>query len=272
MNHRLTLPNPFGGSIWYRDRTTSTMDDIRVLIRGGEPEGTIAAAGFQEAGRGRFADRCWEAAPGEALLFTLALRAPRPPAGNPPASPPGAPNALPPASLRAPSAPDAQGRPEGRPALAPSLRLALGVARYLESLGLAPRIKWPNDLLLEERKVCGILVVGSGDWLYCGIGLNLRQSGFAAGRRRPATSLLLAGRSLAPMEALAWLLPHLHAAYLDRENRAAVERRLWGMHEEIELTVHPTLPPRRGRVAGLDAEGALLLETPQGIVRCVAGE
>jgi len=268
MSLRLALSNPFGGSIWYKERTTSTMDDIRAFIARGEPEGTVAAAGFQEAGRGRFADRRWEADAGEALLFTIALRAPRPAADDPPASFPGAPDEQSPTSLRAPR-PAADDR---SPGLAPSLRLALGVALFLESLGLEPRIKWPNDLLLDGRKVCGILVVGAGDWLYGGIGLNLRQTRFAGQLRRPATSLLLAGRDLAPEDALSGLLPWLHAAYFHADARGEAERRLWHLHEEIEVTQRAGHPPRRGRVSGLGAEGALLLETEAGTVRCLVGE
>lgn len=255
MSLRLRLPNPFGGSIWYKERTASTMDDIRALIQRGEPEGTVAAAGFQAEGRGRFADRRWETGPGEALLFTIALRAPRPAAESSPASARGADRSDAPAQ-----------------ALAPSLRLALGVALFLESLGLKPVIKWPNDLLLDERKVCGILVVGSGEWLYGGIGLNLRQSYFSQGLRRPATSLLLAGRDLAPEDALSRLLPWLHTAYFHPDARSETERRLWRLHEEIEVEERVGHPPRRGRVSGLGAEGALLLETPGGTVRCLAGE
>jgi len=268
MSLRLSLPNPFGGAIWYKERTASTMDDIRALIRRGEPEGTVAIAGFQEAGRGRFADRRWEAGPGEALLFSIALRAPRPTSGDPPASFPGAPDDHPPASLRAPR--PASG--DRTPALTPSLRLALGVAQFLESLGLKPVIKWPNDLLLDERKVCGILVVSSGGWLYGGIGLNLRQSRFPDKLRRPATSLLLAGRDLAPEEALSGLLPWLQAAYFDANARFEAERRLWHLYEEVEVEEQPTFPPRRGRASGLAADGALLLETPTGTVRCIVGE
>jgi len=294
MSLRLSLPNPFGGAIWYKERTASTMDDIRALIRRGEPEGTVAIAGFQEAGRGRFADRRWEAGPGEALLFSIALRAPRPASGDPPASFLGALDDHPPASLRAPrpasgdppasfpGAPDDHPpaslrapRPasgDRTPALTPSLRLALGVAQFLESLGLKPVIKWPNDLLLDERKVCGILVVSSGGWLYGGIGLNLRQSRFPDKLRRPATSLLLAGRDLAPEEALSGLLPWLQAAYFDANARFEAERRLWHLYEEVEVEEQPTFPPRRGRASGLAADGALLLETPTGTVRCIVGE
>lgn len=253
MRKRLSIANPFGGTVWYRERTTSTMLDIAELLRRGEPEGTIAVAGFQESGRGRFAERRWSTPAGEALLFTVALRAPRIVPDSSASFPPGAPEAK---AAR----------------LAPSLRLGLGVSLFLESLGVRPQIKWPNDVVVNGRKICGILVVGSLGWYHAGIGLNLRQDGFPEGLRRPATSLRLEGRDLEPLEALPLLLPFLRSAYEEKEARIEIERRLASLHEETEVVERPGLAPRRGRVLGIDADGALLLETKEGAVRCITGE
>ncbi len=244
MESLLPISNPFGGKVWYKERTGSTMDDIAALVRRGEPSGTIAVGGYQASGRGRFADRKWDAEPGEALLFSIAL-------GR---SDPG--------GARSP-----------RAAFAPSLRLALGVARFLESLALSPSIKWPNDVLLDGRKACGILVTVNRGLLFAGIGLNLRQRSFPReGLRQPAISLLLAGRDLAPERALAGLLPFLHAAYLDPNPRPEVERRLESLQGRVEVIERQSEPARSGRLLGLDADGAMLLETEDGIVRIISGE
>src|SRR5262245_42966854 len=112
------------------------MDDAVALVVRGEASGSIAWAGVQEQGRGRFSDRKWVTQPGEALLFTLAM------------VDAAAPGAFP-----------------------LSLRVALGVSRFVESEGAKAQIKWPNDVLISDKKVSGILVIGIGTWKYVGIGL-----------------------------------------------------------------------------------------------------
>ena len=134
------LLNPFpGAEIIYRRVTGSTMEDARELLLQDVPHGTVVATDYQEQGRGRKADRRWIAPPGEALLFTLVLRS-------------------------------------NVPLFALSLRIGAAVADVLEEdYGLAPRIKWPNDLLLRGGKVCGILCRQGATWALVGIGMNVLQ-------------------------------------------------------------------------------------------------
>ena len=105
------------------------------------PEGAIAVADHQTAGRGRLG-RTWEAPPGTALLFSVLLR---PPADR----------ALPQLALVAGAA----------------------VADALEELTeLSVQIKWPNDVMLRRQKVAGILAEARDGAVVVGIGVNLNQT------------------------------------------------------------------------------------------------
>jgi len=138
--------------------TGSTMDEARHWRAQGHRSGCVVAD-WQSAGRGRLPGREWQAGAGSSLLCTIWL----PLAffrGQPPSLLAGA-------------------------ALLTTLQPLL-----LEAAGLC--IKWPNDLLHEERKLAGLLCEAAGDTLYCGIGLNLSQTDFPDTYRRQPTSLLLA--------------------------------------------------------------------------------
>lgn len=138
---------PFGWPLIRLDATGSTMDDALALARLGTQHGTTVVAGVQTAGRGR-ADRRWEAPPGTALLMSIILR-PHLPA-----------HALSPLSMLA----------------------ALAVRETALAVGVSDgdiRIKWPNDVLVRGRKICGILarahhlVPGEPPVVVLGIGLNV---------------------------------------------------------------------------------------------------
>ncbi len=105
------------------------------------PEGAVAVADVQTAGRGRLG-RTWEAPAGAALLCSVLLRPP----------------------------------PE-RPLPQLALVAGIAVADALEELtGLAVQIKWPNDVMLRRRKVCGILAEARDGAVVLGVGVNLNQA------------------------------------------------------------------------------------------------
>ena len=73
-----------------------------------------------------------------------------------------------------------------------SYAIAVAVAETLIHFGLTPQIKWPNDVLIGDKKVCGILAEAQlPDYLVVGVGLNVNQKEFPNDLRRPATSLAL---------------------------------------------------------------------------------
>jgi BirA family transcriptional regulator, biotin operon repressor / biotin---[acetyl-CoA-carboxylase] ligase len=150
------LHGSFGDPYLYAVETPSTQD---VLRDGDHPHGAVAVAEHQTAGRGR-SGRSWEDTASTALLFSVMLR-------------PATERRLPELSLVA----------------------GLAVACALEAeTGSRALVKWPNDVLLDERKVAGILLEAAGDRVVCGIGINVNQEELAlpAQTRTPATSIRLA--------------------------------------------------------------------------------
>jgi BirA family biotin operon repressor/biotin-[acetyl-CoA-carboxylase] ligase len=132
----------------YKDVTASTNDDIRLLAREGAPEGSVVVSEVQEAGRGR-RGRAWFGRAGDSLQFSVLLRPPLPPQ-------------------------DATLLP---------LLAATAIYRALRELGVdGVEIKWPNDVLIRGRKVCGILCEMSVDmegiqYAMLGIGMNVNTPG-----------------------------------------------------------------------------------------------
>jgi BirA family biotin operon repressor/biotin-[acetyl-CoA-carboxylase] ligase len=157
-----------------RDVTASTNDDAWAALAAGGPDGLAMIANEQRAGRGR-AGRAWAHAPGLGLALSIGVRIGR----------------------------DAPGT-----GLLP-LAAGLAVAEALASLGAAPRLKWPNDVLLGSRKVAGVLCelrrIGGGDAVVIGIGVNVRQQAkdFPPELRERATSLALSGLDARPEDVAA---------------------------------------------------------------------
>jgi len=105
-----------------------------------------------------------------------------------------------------------------------TMAAGLAVRDALLELGLAAaRLKWPNDVLVGEEKLAGILIESRGldaarPAFVCGIGVNVGRRAFPDGLRRPATSLALHGIGVAPDELLERLLPHLDARFAQVAN------------------------------------------------------
>ena len=158
-----------------------------------EPDGLVVVAEFQDAGRGQYG-RVWQARPGSSLLMSVALH--------------------PPTEFC-------------RPAILTALA-AVAVADAVFSLtGAQARIKWPNDLLIRGKKVCGILIENTTTTVI-GIGLNLNQTAteFADAGLPDATSLaLVAGKPFDIPTAAHAVIGHLDAEYdrLLTGQRAPVE-------------------------------------------------
>jgi BirA family biotin operon repressor/biotin-[acetyl-CoA-carboxylase] ligase len=162
------------------DSVPSTND-----VAAGEPDGTAVIAGFQTAGRGQYG-RVWQSRPGASLLVSVVVH--------------------PPPELRRPVV------------LTAWAAVAVGDA-ILELTGVQARVKWPNDLLVRGKKVCGILIEqasGPTPRTVAGIGLNLNQTAaeFLEAGLPAATSLAeVAGKSRDPDVAARTVLHHLDAEY-----------------------------------------------------------
>ncbi len=147
--------------LWHLDEVVSTQDSLREAFEGGEGEHLALSAGSQTGGRGRHG-RTWDQKSEEDLALSVLLT------------------------------------PRGRypPLLLPFLIPAV-LYDALKTLGVPEnrlRIKWPNDLLLGEKKIAGILIEGEGSGTFlCGVGCNVERGSFPAELRGIASSLALEG-------------------------------------------------------------------------------
>jgi BirA family biotin operon repressor/biotin-[acetyl-CoA-carboxylase] ligase len=216
------------------DRSPSTNAALAERARGGEPGGLVLVAEHQTAGRGRL-DRAWVTPARAALTLSLLV----------------APDEVPPA--RWPWLP---------------LLTGLAVTDALAATGVDARLKWPNDVLLEERKVAGILVErverASAALAVVGVGLNVSSTS----EELPvptATSLLLSGADVDRTGLLGSLLDAfaerydawrtasgtgLHPAYVAR--CSTIGRRV-----RVDL---PGGEPLQGEAVGVDEGGRLLVD------------
>ena len=217
--------------------TDSTNARARELAIGGAPGGTLVTAAEQTAGRGR-QGRSWVAPPGKALLMSLLIR-----------------------DL------------DRRHALLP-LAAAVSVAEACEAVATVEcEIKWPNDVWIAGRKVAGILLEGRPQegWAILGIGLNVEtaEEEFPPDLAETATSLRVSGgEPIAVEEALDALL---RALELRLSDRPAATLAAWRERDALEGR-HVRWNAGEGTAAGIDDDGALVVETTSGSVALDAGE
>jgi BirA family biotin operon repressor/biotin-[acetyl-CoA-carboxylase] ligase len=237
------------GPIHHFETLPSTNDLAKELAASQAPEGTLVVAEGQSRGRGRLG-RQWSSPPGAGLYVSVLLRPPLPPSDLPQIT----------------------------------LTAAVAVVRALKrATGVAPGIKWPNDLILAGKKLGGILTEMETEsdqirHLVLGLGLNVNNREFPAEIEDLATSLILAtGRSFSRLAILkAWLeeLDSLYQLFLDREFARILTE--W---KEYTVTLGQFVRVRQGpvEISGQALEvapdGALLIETRTGeIVRVTSGE
>ena len=223
------LPRLARRIVW-KAETGSTMDDARNLAERGLPGGSVLVAERQTRGRGRNG-RSWSS--GEGGIYATFLRRDPIPA-----------------------------------ALLPRIGLAaaLSVAAALERVcGLRASLKWPNDILVEGRKVAGILVEASTQadrirWCAIGVGVNVRN----APRARGAGSLeQVMGRPVRRAALLAALCEEIDAAEITGASLAAA----WNRRSETQgraVEVSTALGPIAGVALGIDEWGALLVRRGDG--------
>lgn len=227
-------------------RTGSTNADL--LARGG-PEGQVLVAEEQTAGRGRMG-RSWVSQPGASLTFSVLLR----------------PTAVPPV----------------RRGWLPLLT-GVAVATAVRSVADVPAtLKWPNDVLVGDRKLAGILAEQSGDAVVIGIGVNVATAADAlpvspTGLR--ATSLLVEGADVARDVLLTEVLRQLEHYYLrfrsdpdpERSGVLAAYRTLC---DTLGRQVRVELPGRSlaGVAEDVDADGRLLVRAADTTTPISAGD
>lgn len=237
----------FGREIHVFEKVVSTNDVARKLAAQGAPEGTIVIAEQQMQGKGRMG-RSWVSTPQKGIWFSFVLR------------------------------------PKIMPAFAAQLIFvsAVAVCRALRrSTGLEITIKWPNDLILEGKKIVGILTELSAEidmvnYLVVGVGINAnhRPEDFPAAIREKAGSLALAaGRSFRRTDLLLQVLKELEAEY--REYHEAgfsnVIERWKALNSTLgkEVMVISGDEKFSGWAYNLDESGRLLVQREDGSVSAV---
>jgi BirA family transcriptional regulator, biotin operon repressor / biotin---[acetyl-CoA-carboxylase] ligase len=242
--------NLFGKRVFHFFKTDSTNRVAMELGYAGEPEGTVVLAEAQTAGRGR-SGRIWHSEKGTGLYFTVLLR------------------------------------PRLSPAQAPLLTMLAGISAQTATAaqtGMVPELKWPNDLLLNGKKVGGILTEMHAEpnavrFVIVGIGVNVNQEKFPPELSGTATSIRKeSGRMSYRLELLVRLLTQFESDYnrFLREGPAFVVARFESVSSftrERRVRVDTGAESYSGVTAGLSPEGLLLVQRDNGaLVTVIAGD
>ena len=237
-----------GKTVHFARETDSTNLWIKRLAKEGASEGTLALAEFQSAGRGRLG-RSWEVPEGTSVMMSILLR------------------------------------PKFEPQYAPTLTLVMGmaVAKAVKSLGFDVSIKWPNDVVVSHKKICGILTEmgvrdGKIDYAVIGVGINVNIKEFPEEMADKATSLYLESGKEFDRSQIPGLVMEAFEEYYEK---FAATCDLSGLKEEYESILANynqsvrvlAKEPYEGVARGITDGGELLVEKTDGtIVAVSAGE
>lgn len=235
---RSAFGRELGRTIEYHASIGSTQERARELARNGVAVPTIVVADQQTAGHGR-GEKSWLSEPGAALLASWIFR-PAP----------------------------------AEPGLF-TLLAGVAVTKALRPLGVADLgLKWPNDIWLTNGKIAGCLAHGASDHLVIGIGVNVSQRELPREIAAEATTLVRAGHDIDRLMLLARITQQLDAV-ADPVNREAAlaewRKRSITLNREVEVS-DAGGAPFRGKAIALADDGALVVETPYGQQRVIAGE
>lgn len=234
----------------------STNNRAKQLAEQGEPEGTLVIAKSQTAGKGR-RGRSWESEKMDGIWMSLLLR------------------------------------PKVKPAEVSCLTLvaAMAVAKAIQNqCSIEAKIKWPNDIVANGKKLCGILTEMNSEFdvihsVVIGIGINVNQKAFSFELQDKATSIFIETGQEADRQRMIAEIMELFSGYykkylqtrdmtllLEEYNAMLVNKDrevlvYYGMVEEKR-----TEEAECGIAQGIDSTGALLVETMQGMRKIVSGE
>ncbi|MHB8753611.1 MAG: biotin--[acetyl-CoA-carboxylase] ligase [Candidatus Acidiferrales bacterium] len=237
---------PFAKRTLHFFKTDSTNTVAMRLGEEGEPHGTIIVAEEQTAGRGR-AGHSWTSEKSAGIYVSILLR------------------------------------PQISPMLAPALTLAVGLAArdaIAEETGVPPDIRWPNDVMLNGKKVCGILTEMHAEpdrihFAVVGIGINVNQTKMPGELAAIATSLRIeTGRVHSRLETLARLLRHLDRYYNQfiAEGAGPILRRFAEASSYFEgrrVRITASTEIFTGTTAGLEPTGILRVKRDDGRIESV---
>lgn len=235
-----------GEELYCFERLESTNLTAEKLARNGIAEGTLVIAGTQTAGRGR-KGRVWHSPPGVNLYCSLILR------------------------------------PRAQDLVYLPFLAGLAVVRSLKSFGLETDLKWPNDVLVNGKKICGVLIHTSMEenvlrFAVIGCGININETAFPAELETVATSILLeTGASVSREAVLASFLLEFEKMYetvhdLDWRDFCRLLEQHSTMLRGCAVQIDQKDTIIEGTTQGLDAYGGLIVETKTGPRAVYAGE
>jgi BirA family biotin operon repressor/biotin-[acetyl-CoA-carboxylase] ligase len=217
------------------------MMDAAALAMRGEAHGTVVVAEEQTAGVGRHG-HSWHSPNTGGLYLSIILRLPL--------------------------------KSDAMPVL--TMALGLAVQRAVDDFcGVACDIRWPNDVMLNGKKLAGIMVqLADKDTLIGGIGVNINQPSFPDNLQAIATSLFIeTGREFSKEELLERIVAEAlrNASLLAEAGKAGIIRRFeehstWVRGKAVEVD-----SGTRGVTAGLNEDGFLLVQTDAGVETVIAG-
>lgn len=230
-----------GRNVFYYEETDSTNTRAKALGEEGVPHGTLAAADAQSAGKGR-RGRGWESAPGKDIYMSILLK------------------------------------PQISPVQAPMLTLVMAlsvVEAVKEETGLDAGIKWPNDLVINKKKICGILTEMSLEeeqisYVVIGVGINVNHDEFPEELAGRATSLKLeSGKEWIRAKLVAQVMEKFEKNYeifLKDGSLAGLKERYNGLllNKEREVRVLDPKGEYTAFALGINEKGELLVERENG--------
>lgn len=226
-----------GRKVFFYEETASTNAAAKELADKGEPSGTLVAADMQTAGRGR-RGREWASPKGKNIYMTLLLR------------------------------------PECTPDKASALTLVMALA-VAEAVGeILPdrcKIKWPNDIVIDGKKICGILTEMSAEpddihYVVTGVGINVNQTSFPEELEGSATSLrLVSGRRISRARLAARVMHHFeayHALFAEDGDLTRLIERYDALlvNRDREVRVLDPKGAYEGVARGINEKGELIVE------------
>lgn len=227
-----------GCEIYYFDSIDSTNTKAKELAEEGHPSGTLVVADRQTAGKGR-RGRSWESPTGIGIFMTLMLK------------------------------------PEINPNNASMLTLvaAMATTRAIRRVtGVPALIKWPNDIVMNGKKVCGILTEMSAQFDYInhiviGIGINVHNEDFSEEIAKTASSLYLeSGQHIhraSLIEAFLEEFEDVYAEYLKTEDMEGLQKEYDAMlvNRGRQVRVLDPKEPFEGKAMGITKKGELIVDT-----------
>ncbi|MDO4308562.1 MAG: biotin--[acetyl-CoA-carboxylase] ligase [Eubacteriales bacterium] len=238
-----------GKTVHFAEEVNSTNEWAKTLGKEGAAHGTLAVAEYQSAGKGRLGRR-WTAPAGSSVMMTILLR------------------------------------PDFEPQYAPMLTVVMGlsVAQAAQRMGVDTSIKWPNDVVVSRKKICGILTEmsveeGNIRYVVIGVGINVNLDTLPDELADKATSLYLeTGKTYDRNEMVAYVMECFEENY----ERFVKSGDLALLQEDYNrmlancgqpVRVLDPLSPYEGIARGIDQKGELVVEKTDGTVVCVsAGE